>query len=185
MTVSNWQPARTCDNWVIPVSPPCEVSGSWVSGQQGEFPGQGLSVESTSADFTVNVAHQDLRRVSALPRKGSHQPVVQLLSHVWLCDSMDCSMPGFPILRYLPELAHTHVHWVNDAVQPSHPLSPHFFSSCLQSFPASGPFLMSQLFAAGSQSIGASASVLPTGLISLLSKGLKSLLQHQLESINS
>ena len=67
---------------MIPVSPPCEVSGSWVSGQQGEFPGQGLSVESTSADFTVNVAHQDLRRVSALPRKGSHQPVVQLLSHV-------------------------------------------------------------------------------------------------------
>ena len=59
------------------------------------------------------------------------------------------------------------------------------FSSCLQSFPASGPFPMSQLFASGGQSIGASAtaSVLPmniqglfllglTGLISLLSKGL-------------
>ena len=59
------------------------------------------------------------------------------------------------------------------------------FSSCLQSFPASGSFLMSQLFASGGQSIGASASasVLPmniqgwfplgfTGLISLLSKGL-------------
>ena len=66
-------------------------------------------------------------------------------------------------------------------------------SSCLQSFPASGSFLMSQLFTSGSQSIGASASasVLPmniqdwfplgwTGWISLLSKGLsKSLLQHQ------
>ena len=35
------------------------------------------------------------------------------------------------------------------------------FSSCLQSFPASGSFLMSQLFASGGQSIGASASVLP------------------------
>ena len=57
------------------------------------------------------------------------------------------------------------------------------FSSCLQSFPASGSFPMSQLFASGGQSIGASASVLPmniqdwfplgfTGLISLQSKGL-------------
>ena len=30
---------------------------------------------------------------------------------------------GFPILRYLPEFAQTHVHWVGDAIQPSHPLS--------------------------------------------------------------
>ena len=65
------------------------------------------------------------------------------------------------------------------------------FSSCLQSFPASGSFLMSQLFASDGQSIGASASasVLPmniqdwfplglTGLI-LQSKGLSSLLQHR------
>ena len=49
-----------------------------------------------------------------------------------LCDSMDCSIPGFPVLHRLPELAQTHVHWVDDAIQPSHPLlSP--FSSFLQS----------------------------------------------------
>ena len=41
-----------------------------------------------------------------------------------LCDPMDCSMPGFPVLHYLPEYAQTHVHWVSDAIQPSHPLSP-------------------------------------------------------------
>ena len=35
---------------------------------------------------------------------------------------MDCSIPGFPALRYLPEFAQTHVHWVDDAIQPSHPL---------------------------------------------------------------
>ena len=65
------------------------------------------------------------------------------------------------------------------------------FSSCLQSFPASGSFLMSQLFTSGGQSIevSASASVLPmdiqdwfplggTGWISLQSKGLSSFLQH-------
>ena len=50
--------------------------------------------------------------------------VIRLLSCVWLCDPMDCSTPGFPALHYLLETAQTHVHWVGDAIQPSHPLSP-------------------------------------------------------------
>ena len=41
-----------------------------------------------------------------------------------LCDSMDWSTPGFPVLHRLQEFAQTHVHWVGDAIQPSHPLSP-------------------------------------------------------------
>ena len=40
-----------------------------------------------------------------------------------LCDHMNCSMPSFPVLHYLPEFAQTHVHWVGYAIQPSHPLS--------------------------------------------------------------
>ena len=40
-----------------------------------------------------------------------------------ICDPMDCCMSGFPDLHQLPELAQTHVHWVSDAIQPSHPLS--------------------------------------------------------------
>ena len=36
---------------------------------------------------------------------------------------MDCSMPGLPVHHQLLELAHTHVHWVSDAIQPSHPQS--------------------------------------------------------------
>ena len=40
-----------------------------------------------------------------------------------LCDPMDCSTPGFPVLHYLPEFAQTHGHWVGDAIQPSHSLS--------------------------------------------------------------
>ena len=36
---------------------------------------------------------------------------------------MDCSTPGFPVHHQLPELAQTHVHWVSDAILPSHPLS--------------------------------------------------------------
>ena len=46
--------------------------------------------------------------------------VVQSLSHVQ-CSSMDCSMPGFPVLHYLQSLLKR---WVHDAIQPSHPLLP-------------------------------------------------------------
>ena len=40
-----------------------------------------------------------------------------------LCDPMDCSTPGLPVLHHLPELAQTHVHWFSDAIQPSQSLS--------------------------------------------------------------
>ena len=101
-----------------------------------------------------------------------------------LCDPMDCSMQGLPVHHQLLNLAQTHVHWVGDAIQPSQSSVIPFFL-CLQSFPASGSFLMSQFFPSGGQSIGASASasVLPmsiqdwfplgwTGLIPLQCKGL-------------
>ena len=55
-----------------------------------------------------------------------------------LCDPMDCSTTGFPFHHQLPELSQTHVHQVNDALQPSHPVV--LFSSCLHSFPASESF---------------------------------------------
>ena len=58
---------------------------------------------------------------------GSYLPVqfspVQSLSHVWLCDPMNCSKPGLPVHHQLPEFTQTHIHRVGDAIQPSHPLS--------------------------------------------------------------
>ena len=83
-------------------------------------------------------------------------------SRLILCDLMNHSTPGLPVHHQLLESTQTHVHWVSDALQPSHPLSSPF-SSCPQSFPASGSFQMSQLFASGGLSIGVSAStsVLP------------------------
>ena len=100
-----------------------------------------------------------------------------------LSDPMDCSTPGLPVHHQLPELTQTHVHRVGDAIQSSSSIVP--FSSCLQPFPASEFFPVSQFFASSDQSIGvsASASVLPmniqdwfylglTGWISLQSKGL-------------
>ena len=73
--------------------------------------------------------------------------VVQLLSRVQICDPRGCSMPGFPLLYHLLEFAA-------------------LFSFCLQSFPASGSFPVSQLFSLGGQSIraSASASVLPLNI---------------------
>ena len=47
--------------------------------------------------------------------------LVQSLSPVWLCNPLDCSMPGFPIHQQLLELAQTHVHWVM-MVMPSNRL---------------------------------------------------------------
>ena len=101
-----------------------------------------------------------------------------------LCHPMDCSTPGLPVHHQLLELAQTHVHGVGDAI-PSISSSVVPFSSCLQSFWASGSFPVSQFFTSGGQNIGvsASASVLPMNIqdwfplgsadsISLLSKGL-------------
>ena len=103
-----------------------------------------------------------------------------------LCDSMDCSTSGFPVLHYLPVCSNSCPlsRWCHPTILSSVAC----FSCCLQSFPASGSFPMSWLCTSGSQSIGASilASVLPmniqgwfplglTGLISFLSKGLSSL----------
>ena len=50
--------------------------------------------------------------------------VVQSLNHVCLpfCDPMDCSTPSFHVLHYLLKFVQTHIRWVCDAIQPSHPL---------------------------------------------------------------
>ena len=63
---------------------------------------------------------------------------------------MNCSTPGLPVHHQLPGFTQTHVHWVGDAIQPSHPLSSPFP-------PASESFPMSQLFTWGGQSTGVSA----------------------------
>ena len=100
----------------------------------------------------------------------------------------DCSMPGFPVHHNLPEFTQTHVHWCHPTISSSVIT----FSSCLQSFTASGSFQMSQFFASGGQSIGdsASASVLLMNIqdwfsfrmdwfdILVVQGTLKSLLQH-------
>ena len=82
-----------------------------------------------------------------------------------LCDPTDCSTPGFPVHHHLLKLTQTHVHQVGDAIQPiASSVVP--FSSCFQSFPASGSSTMSQFFTSGGQTIRvlASVSVLPMNI---------------------
>ena len=88
-----------------------------------------------------------------------------------LCKLMDCCTPDFPVLHQLLEFAQTHIHWVKDAMQPSHPLSspsPPAFN--LSQHP------MSQFFTSGGHSIGASASasVLPINIQGWFPLGLTS-----------
>ena len=103
-----------------------------------------------------------------------------------LYNTLNCSMLGLSVHHQLPEFTQTHVHWIGDAIQPSHPLSspspPAFNHSQHQGLHIRWPH---QFFTSGGQSTGisASASVLPmntqdwsplgwTGWISLQSKGL-------------
>ena len=63
-------------------------------------------------------------------------------SRLTLCDPVDCSAPGFPVLHHLLEFAHTHIHQVGDAAQPSRPLWPSALPALNLSQP-SGSFPMS------------------------------------------
>ena len=67
------------------------------------------------------------------------------------------SMSDFLVLDYLPEFVQTLVHWINDAIKSSHPLS-HPLLFLPSTFSASGSFPLSQFFTSGVQNIGASAS---------------------------
>jgi len=115
-----------------------------------------------------------------------------------LCDPMNHSTPGLPVHHQLLEFTQTHDHWVNDAIQPTHPLlSPS--PPALNLSQHQGLFQWVSSFTSGGQSIGvsASASVLPmniqywfplqlTGWISLPSKGLSRVFsKSQFKSINS
>ena len=91
---------------------------------------------------------------------------------------MDCNTPGFPVLHHLPDPAQTHVHWVGDAIQPSHPLSPPSLPTFNFSQHQGLKRQLSQFFALSGHSIGAStsASVLPLNIQNWFPLGLTSLI---------
>ena len=126
----------------------------------------------------MTILPKAIYRVNAISQFSQFSSVAQ--SCPTLCDPMNRSLP---VHHHLPEFTQTHVHWVSDAIQPYHSLSPPFRPTPNPSQDQSFP--MSQLFAWDGQSTGvsASASFLPkntqgwsplelTGWISLQSKGL-------------
>ena len=94
-----------------------------------------------------------------------------------LCKPMDCSMPDFAgvCANSCP---------LSQWCHPTFSSSVTLFSFCLQSFPASGSFPMSRLFASGGQSAGASASVLPMSIQGWLPLGLPSLISLQSKGVS-
>ena len=95
-------------------------------------------LETNVLSFGFQILDINAQRIKYIPRNlRVIHPFIQLKvrciftyccsvaqSCLTLCDPMDCSTPGFSVLHCLPEFAQTHVRWVNDAIQPSHPLSP-------------------------------------------------------------
>ena len=93
-----------------------------------------------------------------------------------LCDPMDSSTPGCSVLHQVSLLKFMS----SESVMPSnHLILCHPFSSCLQSFPASGSFLISLLFTSGGPGIGASASVLPMNIQGLFPLGWTAVISLQ------
>ena len=97
--------------------------------------------------------------------------VTKLCLTVW--DSMDYSTPGLPVHHHLLEFAQVHIHWISDAIQPSHPL------------PLSSPFAfnLSQhrgLFQGASPSV----SILPVSIHGWFPLGLTSLISVQFKGLS-
>ena len=178
--------------------PGCGVSVSWGWSYVLDFPTIGIPPLSISDSMrrvcVIEVQNMDYCKVLCalpFPLYSSHTPsrvssdssysVAQ--SCPTLCDPMDCSKSGSPVLHHLLECSNSlPLSWW---CQPTILSSEIPFSSCLQSFLASGAFLMSWFFVSGGQSIASSASpsVIPvniqswfplglTGLIASLFKGL-------------
>ena len=148
-------------------------------------------LQCSSLQVVVSVSVLSLLWVQRVDLRGTtvqFSSVAQLCPT--LCNPMNCSTPGLPLHHQLTESTQTHVHWVGDAIQPSHPLSSPSPPALPQSFPASGSFQKSQLFASGGQSIGSfSFSISPsnehywsplewTGWVSLQSKGLSKIFSN-------
>ena len=112
------------------------------------------------SNHLILVASGTMLRV---PHNCLHFDVVQLPSHVWLCEAMDYSTPGVSVRHCLMEFAQIHVHWVGDA---NNLILGHTLLLLPPVFPNIRVFSNGRLFISGGQSIGASLSpsILPMNI---------------------
>ena len=83
---------------------------------------QNILTDSWVGRQTLEFGPYQGKKSNRLSPLAFHLSSVHSLSHVCLCNPMDCSMPGLPVQHQLPEFSQTQVHQVSDANQPSHPL---------------------------------------------------------------
>ena len=104
-----------CDYSMCPVK-------EWRWGTKGAW--RAYKIESRASPETLRAKHHVwVMREHGDIMAAQGLVVVQSLSRVWICDTADCSMSGFPGFHHLWEFVEIPVHWVSDAIQPFHPLS--------------------------------------------------------------
>ena len=105
------------------------IFNPWIRFGMGEPPASGLSTgiktPANSGKFSQSGLQQrgPMEFQDSLKIFSGHQIRSVAQSCPTLCDPMNRSKPGLPVHHQLPEFTETHVHWVSDAIQPSHPLS--------------------------------------------------------------
>ena len=123
-------------SWVSPQLIPVTRIGGLEFGSPGSAVSNGKRVNNTDKNsaFMEHVFWLGGKIIGHIGQDKSHYccSVAELCQTLW--DPMNCSTPGFSVLHHLLELAQTHVHWVSDAVQASHPLLPPSFALSLSRY---------------------------------------------------
>ena len=109
-------------SWSIPKSDYVLCSQRWRSSIQSAKTRLGADYSSDHELFIAKFRLK-LKEVGKTTRPFRYQFSSVTQSYLTLCDPMDCSMPGLPVHHQLLEITQTDVHWVGDAIQPSHSLS--------------------------------------------------------------
>jgi len=95
-----------------------EKSRTWLSDFSFIFPFHALEKEMATNSSVLASRIPGMEAPGGLPSMGSHR-----VGHDWSDLAVVAATTGFPVLQDLPEFAQTHVHWVSNAIQPSHALS--------------------------------------------------------------
>ena len=107
---------RGWEGWM---ASPTQWTWVWVNSGSWWWTGRPGMLQSMGSQ---RARHSEMRSQVSLWSISSVQFSSVAQSCLTLWDPVDCSMPGFPVHHQLPEPTQTHVHWVGDAIQPSHSL---------------------------------------------------------------